>query len=78
MVELVDKETQKHIGEVSDEDFQFLVDHLEEESETDEDYYIDRETLDYLKESGMPTALTTLLEATLGSRADMEIVFRKK
>ena len=78
MVELVDKETQKHIGEVSDNDFQFLIDHLEEESETDDDYYIDRETLDYLKESGMPPTLSTLLETALGSRADMEIVFHKK
>jgi len=78
MVELTDKETGNRIGEVSENDFQFLVDHLEEESETDEDYYIDRETLDYLKESGMPPALTTLLEAALGSRADMEIVFHKK
>lgn len=78
MVELSDKETQKRIGEVSDEEFQFLAAHLEEESETDEDYYIDRETLDYLKENGMPPTLTTLLEAALGSRAEMEIVFHKK
>ena len=78
MVNLIDKETQKQIGEISDQDFQFLVDMLEEEDLHDVDYYLDRETLDYLKENGMSAPLTSTLEAALGSRTDVEIIFQKR
>ena len=45
MVELRDKETGRILGSISDEQLQFLIDQLEEESETDTDYYIDAATL---------------------------------
>jgi len=40
MVELRDKETGRIIGSVADDQFQFLIHHLEEESNADTDYYL--------------------------------------
>ncbi|PWT88032.1 MAG: galactosyldiacylglycerol synthase [Acidobacteria bacterium] len=78
MILLIDKESQKQLGEISDADFQFLVDMLEEEDLHDVDYYLDRETLEYLKENGMSAPLTSALESALGARDDIEIIFRKR
>ena len=73
MIELRDKEKGLILGTISEEDLQFLIDHLEEESEDDVDYYINRTTLDMFKEQGAGSTLLDLLENALGDREDMEI-----
>jgi hypothetical protein len=73
MIELRDKEKGLVLGTISEEDLQFLIDHLEEESEDDVDYYINRTTLDMFKEQGADSTLLDLLENALGDREDMEI-----
>ena len=50
MILVRDKSTGAEIGTISDEQLQELVDHLEEESSDDADYYITRETVDLLEE----------------------------
>ncbi|MGH2520954.1 MAG: galactosyldiacylglycerol synthase [Anaerolineales bacterium] len=78
MVELFRKSDNRVLGTISDEDFQFLEDNLEEESLTDEDYTIDRLTLDYLKGNGLSPELARLLETALGQGDEVEIRYRKK
>ena len=73
MIQLRDKETGEALGEITEEQLQFLIDQLEEESETDTDYYLNRATLDLLKEKGADAALLELLDEALGDREDMEI-----
>ncbi len=73
MIQLLDKETGSHLGSISEEELQFLIDNLEEESEDDTDYYLNRVTLEMLKEKGADQPLIDFLESALGDRDDLEI-----
>ena len=77
MIELRDKNANDLIGTIDDEELQFLVDDLEEESETDHDYYIDADTIDMLEADGAPASLVSLLRRVLGSEDGVEIVWRR-
>ena len=72
MVRLRDKETGVDLGSISDEDLDFLQDQLEEESDEDTDYYIGRDELEILKETG-PPGLIRVLEQALGDREGIEV-----
>lgn len=73
MITLRDKETGRVLGAITEEQMQFLIDELEEETGADADYYIDRDTLEYFGETGMDPELLDLLTKGLGDREDMEI-----
>jgi hypothetical protein len=73
MIQLCDKETGSIIGEISNEQLQFLADHLEEETTEDQEYYITRDTLEMLQDEGMDTGLLQMLGRALGIREDMEV-----
>ena len=73
MVELRDKETGRVLGSVTEEQFKFLEQELEEESGTDTDYYINTATLDMFAEKTADVQLLSLLRQALGARDEMEI-----
>jgi processive 1,2-diacylglycerol beta-glucosyltransferase len=73
MVELRDKETGRILGTITDEQLQFLIDQLEEESDTDTDYYINAATLEMFEERSIDARLLALLREALGDRNAMEI-----
>jgi hypothetical protein len=73
MVTLRDGETGQPIGTISDEQLRFLQDQLEEESPSDQDYWIDPPTLDALREAGADEALVKLLESAIGGREGCEV-----
>ena len=69
------KSNHSRLGDISDAEFQFLQDNLEEESISDTDYALTRMTLDYLRGSGMPANLDTILTTALGEAEEVEIEF---
>jgi processive 1,2-diacylglycerol beta-glucosyltransferase len=77
VIRLTDKETGRPIGEISEEHLRFLIDQLEEETEEDRDYYLNRDTLDSFREKGIDAALLEMLERAMGDRKEMEIVWKK-
>ena len=77
MIQLRDKENGQSLGSISEEDLQFLIDQLEEESLDDKDYYLHRVTLEALKEKGASQALMDVLTKALGDRDDMEFEWSK-
>ena len=77
MIQLRDKESGNVLGMITEDDLQFLIDNLEEESEDDTDYFINSSTLEIFKEKGANKTLITLLENALGDRDDMEIEWIK-
>ena len=77
MIEFYDKETLDLLGTISQEQFQFMQDQLEEESLHDRDYYINQPTLDMFEQRGADPQLMALLRQALGNREDMEIVWRR-
>lgn len=78
MILLRNKETGASIGKISDEQLQFLIDHLEEEFDEDTDYYLNRTTFDMLKDKGLDTALTALLEDAFEDRDEVEIEWSRE
>jgi processive 1,2-diacylglycerol beta-glucosyltransferase len=73
MIQLFDKKTGAPIGDLTDEQFTFLSDRLEEESPEDDDYYLNRATVDILEADGADPALVALLRRALGSGEEAEI-----
>ena len=78
MIQLRDKDKGTQIGLITEKQLQFLVDQLEEEHEGDKDYWLNRDTLEILKESGADQQLISLLENALGERDEMEIGWESK
>ena len=73
MIQLHDKDTGTWIGTITEDNLQYLIDQLEEESREDKDYYINETTLDIFEERGADKALITLLRGALNDRTGMEI-----
>lgn len=73
MIQLYDSETGAALGKITDEQFGFLEDHLEEESEDDRDYYFNAATIDVLEEEGADAGLVALLRRALGDRDGVEL-----
>lgn len=59
------------IGNVTIEQLQFLVDHLEEEGATDQDYAINEMTLAYLEGEGADPAVIEMLRNALGEQEEI-------
>ena len=77
MIELKDKETGASLGSISEQQLQFLIDQLEEESGEDKDYYVNKATLEMFATRGADEGLLELLRGALGEREDMEIVWTR-
>jgi hypothetical protein len=73
MIRLRNKETGSDLGSITEEELQFLIDNLEEEWEEDQDYYLNRQTLEMLKGSGASPSLAQILERAMGERNDVEV-----
>lgn len=72
------KNDNRYLGDLSDAEFQFLRDNLEEESLTDTDYTISRLTLEYLRGNGLEQHAANLMGAALGDADEVEIVYQSR
>jgi hypothetical protein len=72
-VKLINKSNGAIVGTISQEDFQFLVDNLEEESSRDADYFIDSKTIDFLADQGGSVPLLLLLRTAVGDTEGIDI-----
>jgi hypothetical protein len=68
MTTIYDKDNDQLIAELSQAQFQFLQDQLEEESSEDVDYAITEMTLAYFEELGADAELVALLRKALAGR----------
>ncbi len=73
MIKLSDKKNGAPLGTISEEDLQFLIDHLEEEWAEDTDYYLNRTTFEMLKNRGAGQSLLDILEPIFIEREEVEI-----
>ena len=66
----------ENVGTITENQLDFLIENLEEEFEEDEEYFLNADTLDYLREQGADSALLALLEKALaGSKDGVEIFY---
>lgn len=75
MPRLIRIDTGDPIGEISDKQLAFLVEQLEEEHEEDDDYFIDRDTLELLSDNGADPELLAMLEKAIGDDDSMDIAW---
>ena len=73
MIRLYDEERGTHIGDISEDELQLLIDQLEEESSHDTDYYISGPTIDMLEDGGADAGLVKLLRGALDGRAGFDL-----
>jgi len=77
MVQLYDADEGALLGEISEEQFEFLSDELEEESLADRDYYISTDTVDMLEEDGADAELIRTLREALAGRDGMDVRWKR-
>jgi hypothetical protein len=63
------------VGELSEDQLDFLVDNLEEEWPEDRDYFVNRQMLEILKQRGADNVLVHMLSEALGSRDEVDILW---
>jgi len=73
MIRLHDAERNTLIGTITEDQLQFLVDELEEESAEDRDYYLSADTIDMLEEDGADSQLVSILRAALAGREGLDV-----
>ncbi len=73
MIKIYDLSNDALVGEITEEQFQFLHEHFEEESLDDRDYYLNQVTVDALAEAGADPGLVAVLSRALGGREEMDI-----
>ena len=77
MITLRNKENNQSIGMIREDQLQFLIDQLEEENSKDQDYYVNRDTLELLKENGADSQLIKMLTEALGNNDDLDVIWDK-
>ena len=73
MIQVHDKETGAALGTITENQLQYLIDQLEEESSEDQDYYINQTTVDLFEQRNADPALIRFLRSALQGRTEMEI-----
>lgn len=63
------------VGELSEQQLDFLIDNLEEEWTDDRDYYLNREMVNMLQSRGADEGLIRLLQQTLGDKDEVDILW---
>jgi hypothetical protein len=77
-VRIVDADSGAELGRITEDQLDFLVGQLEEESSSDHDYYIDAATIDLLAAAGADAALIDLLRRATSGRDGVEIAWEEE
>lgn len=75
MPRLIRIDTGNDIGTITDAQLAFLVEQLEEEHDEDQDYYIDKDTLELMADNGCDPELLAMLEKAIGDDEHMDIAW---
>lgn len=75
MPRLIRIDTDDHIGTINDVQLKFLVEQLEDDHDEDQDYFIDRETLELMSDNGADPELLAMLEKAIGDDDEMRIAW---
>ena len=75
MPRLIRIDTGDVIGDITDKQLASLVEQLEEEHDEDQDYFVDRDTLELLSDNGVDPELLAMLEKAIGDDDSMDIAW---
>lgn len=77
MVYLYNQTTNDLIGEITEEELQFLIDQMEEESTKDQDYAITAMEIAYFSQHGATSHLIELLNEALADQPEVTILWTR-
>jgi hypothetical protein len=77
-INLYNKDTNALIGAITEADLKVLADSLDEESATDNDYFIDQATIDVIGDGRASDHLLNLLRSAVGSGDGVEIRWERR
>jgi len=77
MPKLIQKDGNRYLGNISDEDVKVLIAELEEEDMADTDYFIDGATVSILEAGGASKALVDMLLAAIGDSDGIDVRWEK-
>jgi len=72
-IRIVNADSGKAIGQITEDELDFLIGHLEEESSDDRDYFINDATIDVLAEAGADAGLVEMLRRAVDGTDGIEI-----
>ncbi len=78
MIKLTDANSGATVGEISEDELQFLIDELEEEDMEDQDYAITPLELSYFEERNIKPHLLGLLRQALGGQDEVLIRWERE
>ena len=78
MIDVYNVETGALVGSITEADLKVLMDHLEEESSEDQDYYIDQATLDVIGDGQATEHLMGVLRKALGTAESVDIRWQRR
>jgi hypothetical protein len=78
MIDVYNVETDELVGTITEADLKVLMDHLEEESSEDQDYYIDQATLDVIGDGQATEHLMTVLRKALGAKDGVDVRWERR
>lgn len=73
IIRLYDNASGAELGTLTEEQLEFLIDNLEEETSDDQDYYLNPNTLELLEARGGDSTLISILRQTMGDKKGIEI-----
>lgn len=76
-IRISEKTTGNLLGEVSDHDLAVLTGYMEEESSTDQDYYVESMAIDALAQRGASGEFIALLKGALGTADGVDIAWSR-
>lgn len=78
MIDLYNATTNELLGQITEADLAVLVDGMEEESTTDQDYFIDTATIDVLADGRATDHLVGLLRKAVGTSDGVDIRWTRR
>ncbi len=75
VIRLRDAATGADLSTISSDQLNSLVEQLEEEFDTDQDYYFDADTIVVLEDAGADAELVAILRSALGGREGVDIAW---
>jgi hypothetical protein len=72
-IRLLRKRSGAYLGEITREDLDLMIHQFEEESSSDQDYFVDAMTIDLLHDAGASENLLNLLREAVGPTEGTEI-----
>ena len=76
-IRISEKASGRTLGEVSEQDLEVLIGHMEEESSRDRDYYVESMAIDNLERLGASNEFVALLRGAVGSSDGIDIVWSR-